>query len=302
MINMNPAGGLQKISAKIAVNGIVSDKASLPKKAVKGEVYVTSAEGEVFIYNGTVWKSSGAFAITGLPGKNGEKGEPGTNGKQGEPGETGPAGPAGKDGSRGPRGERGANGLTGEPGIPGVAGKDGKDGLNGIPGRDGLNGATGPQGQKGDKGDVGLQGPQGEQGIQGVKGDSDIEYPEPGVVVSNGESWETSLPLSSLVKLSEEQTLINKTLKYVSYGCSVVNDSIDASQGFLQTLVLSKSQTISLSNFKEGSIVRVTIANKNGFSITWPKIHWTSGSAPKLNDLSVVEIWRCNGQLIGVKL
>jgi len=302
MINTNPAGGLQKISAKISVNGIVSDKASLPKKAVKGEVYVISTEGTIFIYNGAAWKSAGALAITGLPGKNGEKGEPGNDGKQGEPGETGPAGPAGKDGLRGLRGERGFNGSVGETGLAGKDGKDGKDGRDGIHGRDGLNGEVGPQGPKGDKGDVGPQGPQGEQGIQGVKGDSDIEYPDPGIVVSSGEGWETSLPLASFVRAAEEQTLINKTLKYATYGCSVVNGYIDASSAFLQTLVLNQSETISLTNFKEGSIVRITIANKNGFSIAWPKIHWTSGSAPRLTKLSVLEIWRSNGQLFGIKL
>ena len=266
MFNINSSS---KISAKIAVRGIADNKAALPKEGVKGDVYVTSEEGEVFVYNGKDWKSAGAFAITGLPGKDGEKGEPGITGEQGP---------------------------AGEPGSTGEAGKDG------LPGRDGLNGDVGPQGPQGDKGDVGPQGPQGEQGIQGEKGDSDIEYPEPGVVVSNGEGWETSVPLASLIRSAEEQTLINKTLKCVTYGCSVVYGSIDALKGFLQTLVLSKSETISLANFKEGSMVRVTIANKNGFSITWPKIHWVSGSAPRLTDLSVVEIWKSNGQLMGMKL
>ena len=299
MFNINSSS---KISAKIAVRGIADNKAALPKEGVKGDVYVTSEEGEVFVYNGTDWKSAGAFAITGLPGKDGEKGEPGITGEQGPAGEPGSTGEAGKDGSQGPRGPRGVDGLKGDPGAPGAPGKDGVDGKDGLPGRDGLNGDVGPQGPQGDKGDVGPQGPQGEQGIQGEKGDSDIEYPEPGVVVSNGEGWETSVPLASLIRSAEEQTLINKTLKCVTYGCSVVYGSIDALKGFLQTLVLSKSETISLANFKEGSMVRVTIANKNGFSITWPKIHWVSGSAPRLTDLSVVEIWRSNGQLMGMKL
>jgi len=302
MFNMNPAGGLQKISAKISVKGIVANKAALPKEAVKGDVYVTSAEGEVFINNGKAWKSAGAFAISGLPGKDGKKGETGLTGEQGLPGEPGPAGTAGKDGSQGLRGKRGSDGLEGKTGSPGTAGKDGKDGRNGTPGRDGLNGEPGPTGPKGEQGDVGSQGPKGDQGPKGEKGDAGIQYPEPGVVVSTGDGWETSLPLSSLIRSAEEQTLINKTLQYVTYGCTVVDGSIDASTAFLQTLVLSKSETISLANFKEGSMVRVTIANKNGFSITWPKIHWVSGSAPRLTNLSVVEIWKSNGQLMGVKL
>jgi len=302
MFNPNPAGNLQKISAKISVKGIVADKASLPEEGIKGDVYVTSAEGEVFIYNGTGWKSSGAFAISGLPGKDGAKGEPGETGPQGATGKTGPAGPAGKDGSQGARGERGLDGLEGKPGSPGAAGKDGTNGLNGTPGRDGLNGETGLQGIPGPQGEPGPQGPQGEQGQKGEKGDAGIQYPEPGVVVSTGDDWETSLPLSSLIRAAEEQTLINKTLQYVTYGCTVVDGSVDASAAFLQTLVLSKSETISLVNFKEGSMVRITIANKNGFSITWPKIHWVSGAAPRLNNLSVVEIWKSNGQLMGVKL
>lgn len=299
MYNINSSS---KIVAKIVVKGIADNKAALPVEAFKGDVYVTSEEGEVFVHNGTDWKSAGAFAITGLPGKDGDKGESGIAGKQGQLGEPGPEGPAGKDGSQGPRGPRGSDGVTGSPGAPGAPGKNGKDGSNGLPGRDGLNGDVGPQGPQGEKGDVGPQGPQGEQGIQGDKGESDIKYPEPGVVVSNGDGWETSLPLASLIKSAEEQTLINKTLKCVTYGCSVVYDSVDALKGFLQTLVLSKSETISLANFKEGSMVRVTIINKNGFSITWPKIHWVSGSAPKLTALSVVEIWKSNGQLMGIKL
>jgi hypothetical protein len=299
MFNINSSS---KITAKIAIRGIAVNKAALPKEAVKGDVYVTSEEGEVFIHNGTVWKSAGAFAITGLPGKDGEKGSAGVTGKQGPQGEPGKTGPAGKDGSQGPRGLRGNPGLPGAPGAPGAAGKDGVDGKDGLPGRDGFNGAVGPKGPQGDKGDVGPQGSQGEQGIQGDKGESDIKYPDPGVVVSNGDGWETSLPLASLIKSAEEQTLINKTLKSVTYGCSVVYDSVDALKGFLQTLALSKSETISLANFKEGSMVRVTIINKNGFSITWPKIHWVSGSAPKLTALSVVEIWKSNGQLMGIKL
>tara|TARA_R100000951_G_scaffold88201_1_gene76189 strand:- start:294 stop:1193 length:900 start_codon:yes stop_codon:yes gene_type:complete len=299
MFNINSSS---KITAKIAIRGIATNKAALPKEAVKGDVYVTSEEGEVFVHNGTVWKSAGAFAITGLPGKDGEKGAAGIAGKQGPQGEPGKTGPAGKDGSQGPRGLRGNAGLPGTPGAPGAAGKDGVDGHDGLPGHDGHNGAVGPQGPQGDKGDVGPQGPQGEQGIQGEKGDSDIEYPAPGVVVSNGDGWETSLPLASLIKSAEEQTLINKTLKSVTYGCSVVYGSIDALKGFLQTLVLSKNETISLANFKEGSMVRITVVNKNGFSIIWPKIHWVSGCAPKLTTLSVVEIWKSNGQLMGIKL
>ncbi len=302
MFNMNPAGGPQKISAKIVVKDVVADKASLPKEAVNGDFVVTSAEGEVFFNNGTVWKSAGAFAISGLPGKDGEKGETGAEGPQGLVGEPGPAGAVGKEGSPGQRGERGSDGLAGIPGIPGIDGKDGKDGRDGTPGRDGLNGDPGPTGPKGEQGDLGPQGPKGDQGAKGEKGDAGIQYPEPGVVASTGDSWEESLPLSSFIRTAEEQTLINKTLQHVSYGCSVVDGSIDASIAFLQTLVLSKSETISLANFKEGSMVRVTIANKNGFSITWPKIHWISGSAPRLTNLSVVEIWKCNGQLIGVKL
>ena len=108
MYNINSSS---KIVAKIAVRGIADNKAALPVEAFKGDVYVTSEEGEVFVHNGTDWKSAGAFAITGLPGKDGDKGESGIAGKQGQLGEPGPEGPAGKDGSQGPRGPRGSDGV-----------------------------------------------------------------------------------------------------------------------------------------------------------------------------------------------
>ena len=60
MFNINSSS---KITAKIAIRGIAVNKAALPKEAVKGDVYVTSEEGEVFIHNGTVWKSFAKLRI-----------------------------------------------------------------------------------------------------------------------------------------------------------------------------------------------------------------------------------------------
>lgn len=298
MFNAYPAG-VQRSSAKIVVKGVVADKASLPKDAVNGDLYLTSSKGEAFYYNGKVWKSAGSYAVKGPAGKDGTDGLPGKTGAIGPKGEPGPAGPAGKDGARGLRGPKGDPGLPGKDGLVGPPGKHGINGRDGLNGIDGKNGKQGPVGIKGPKGETG---PQGLQGPKGEKGDVGIEYPNPGVVISSGTYWEESIPLSTFIKIADEQNLINKTIKNATYGCSVVDNVVDASTAFLQTLVLMESRVLSLVNFKEGSMVRVTIANRNGFSITWPSIHWVGGAAPRIGSLSVVEIWKSNGQLIGVKL
>ena len=300
MFNANPAGG-QKISAKIVVKGVVADKAALPKDAIKGDLYL-SQKGEAFCYNGKIWKSAGTYAIAGPAGKDGVDGAPGVTGPVGPQGEPGPAGPAGKDGARGLRGPKGNEGRPGKDGLIGPSGKDGVNGRDGRDGIDGKNGEPGPAGPEGSKGDPGPEGPRGLQGEKGEKGDAGIQYPAPGVVVSNGTEWEESIPLSTFIRVADEQSLINKTIQNATYGCGVVEDVIDASAAFLQTLVLKESRVLSLANFKEGSMVRITIANRNGYAITWPSIHWLGGTAPRIGSLAVVEIWKSNGQLIGVKL
>lgn len=301
MFNAYPTGG-QRNSAKIVVKGVVADKASLPKDAVNGDLYLTSSKGEAFYYNGKVWKSAGSYAVKGSAGKDGKDGLPGKTGAIGPKGEPGPVGPAGNNGVRGLRGPKGDPGIPGKDGLVGPPGKDGINGRDGLNGIDGKNGTQGPAGPKGPKGDTGPQGLQGLKGEKGEKGDVGILYPDPGVAISNGTEWGESIPLSNFIKVADEQSLINKTIQNTTYGCSVVDGVIDASTAFLQTLVLMESRVLSLANFKEGSMVRVTIANRNGFSITWPSIHWVGGSAPRIGSLSVVEIWKSNGQLIGVKL
>lgn len=302
MFDAFSAGKSQKISTKIVVKGVVADKASLPKDAVKDDLYLTSEKGEAFYYNGKTWKSAGSYAVKGPAGKDGKDGLPGEAGAVGPQGKPGPAGPAGTDGARGLRGPRGNDGRPGKDGLIGPSGKDGINGRDGRDGIDGKNGEPGPTGLKGPKGDPGPEGPRGPQGEKGEKGDSGIQYPVPGVVVSNGTGWEDSLPLSTFVKLADEQTLSNKTIKDATYGCSVITDVVDFSAGFLQTLVLKESTVLALANFKEGSMVRITISNRNGYAITWPSIHWVGGSAPRISSLTVIDIWRSNGQLIGVKL
>ena len=303
MFNANPAGGLRKISAKIFIKGVVTNKAALPKNADKNDLYITSEEGEAFFYDGKNWKSAGGFAVAGPPGKDGVDGLPGKDGATGLKGETGPAGLVGPQGEPGPRGPTGLPGLAGKDGTAGVEGKPGKDGRDGRDGKDGMAGPTGERGPIGSKGDVGPAGPKGDQGPKGEKGDSSVVYPEAGVVVSTGTEWDDSIPLSDFIKVADEQKLINKTLEDVRCGThTVAFGVVDASLAYLQTLVLNNSEVVSLVNFKEGSMVRLTIANRHGCAITWPKVHWVSGTAPRLSALTVIDIWKANGQIIGAKL
>jgi len=158
----------------ITLKGTVADVASLPSTGnAVNDAYIVTADGDLYIWNGTAWYSAGQIV--------GPQGPTGPTGPQGATGATGPQGPQGIQGPKGDTGDTGATGPQGPTGATGATGATGPQGPQGETGPQGPVGATGATGAQGPQGDVGPQGPTGPTGPQGPTGATGSAGPRGGV-------------------------------------------------------------------------------------------------------------------------
>lgn len=124
-----------KDGASVSYEGMVATYEELPKglgKADKGKGWVVTADGRIYVWDGSKFPTLGAAPeFRGPKGDTGARGPQGIQGIQGKTGATGAVGPKGDVGPQGATGEPGPQGATGEQGVPGPVGK------TGLPGRDG---------------------------------------------------------------------------------------------------------------------------------------------------------------------
>ena len=153
---VGPTGpqGLQGTS--IVFKGEVATVGALPPTGnTVNDAYIVTADGDLYVWNGTAWGNVGQ--IVGPPGPTGPAGTGST-----AAGPTGPTGPMNNIG--GPTGPTGSAGPTGSGGL----GPTGPTGPNGATGSGGA-GPTGPTGASGG-GPTGTAGPTGPSGPQGISG------------------------------------------------------------------------------------------------------------------------------------
>lgn len=113
--------------AGINVAGTVATYAELPgtlTAADAGDAYLVTADGQLYIWDGTQFPAEGGGATF-----TGPQGPEGPQGIQGVPG---PEGPAGPEGPEGPQGAQGIEGPVGPQGPEGPPGQDGADGSLGT--------------------------------------------------------------------------------------------------------------------------------------------------------------------------
>ncbi len=181
-----PQGPQGEPGTGINVEGSVASFGDLPNNASTGDFYVTTNDGNGYVWDGNMWVNVGQVqgpegpqgpqgpqgdqGVAGPSGPQGEQGPSGPTGPQGPEGEQGPVGPIGPQGDQGPQGVQGVQGLVGPVGPQGDVGPQGPQGDQGIAGPQGPQGDVGPQGPQGDQGVAGPTGPQGSQGEQGLTG------------------------------------------------------------------------------------------------------------------------------------
>ena len=117
---------------------------------VQGDLYVVTANGNGYVWSGTVWNNAGPIQ--------GPQGATGPTGPKGDTGDTGPTGPQGDIGLTGATGPTGPKGDTGDTGPKGDTGDTGPTGPKGDTGDTGPTGPTGPKGDTGDTGPAGADG------------------------------------------------------------------------------------------------------------------------------------------------
>jgi hypothetical protein len=154
-----PQGNVGPTGTGIVLKGSVATVADLNniQNPQQGDLYVVTATGDGYVWNGTSWDNVGA--IQGPQGDIGPTGPTGATGADstvaGPTGPTGPIGPQGDIGLTGAdstvAGPIGPQGLTGPTGPTGadstVAGPTGPTGLTGPTGPTGATGLTGPTGE-----------------------------------------------------------------------------------------------------------------------------------------------------------
>ncbi len=156
----------------ITLLGTVPTVADLPPAGANvGDLFIVSATGIGYAWNGTMWVQAGPIqGPAGPQGLAGPQGPVGATGPQGAPGATGPQGPQGPAGPQGLTGATGATGPQGATGPAGPQGTQGDDGPQGATGATGLQGPAGPTGAPGPQGLTGNVGPQGPPGATGPQG------------------------------------------------------------------------------------------------------------------------------------
>jgi hypothetical protein len=129
------------------------------------DAYIVTADGNLYIWNGTAWFSAGT--IVGATGATGPQGTTGYVGSQGASGLQGDVGATGVQGNTGATGVTGYTGSEGATGATGATGPVGASGANGSNGYDGSRGTTGYVGSAGTNGYTGSQGATGPRGYVG---------------------------------------------------------------------------------------------------------------------------------------
>lgn len=206
-----PQGPAGQDGTGISLQGTVATVGDLPVSGNDdGDLYIVSADGNAYAWDGTMWNNVGA--IQGPAGPQGPQGDAGPAGPQGDQGPAGPKGDQGDAGPAGPQGDQGPTGPQGPAGQDGtgislqgtvatvgdlpangnqegdlyIVSADGDgyawDGnmwtnVGAIQGPQGPQGAPGDQGPTGPQGDTGPAGPQGDPGPQGPKGDEGDQGP-----------------------------------------------------------------------------------------------------------------------------
>ena len=186
-----PQGPAGQDGTGVQIIGTVATVNDLPASASPGDLYIVQADGNGYVWDGTMWTNVGQIqgpqGPQGAPGPQGPIGQTGPQGPQGNPGPQGPAGPQGPQGQQGEQGLTGPvgpQGLQGDPGPQGPQGPTGPQGEQGEQGMAGPAGPAGPQGPQGEQGEQGMpgpagpQGPQGEQGAQGMTGPAGPQGPQ----------------------------------------------------------------------------------------------------------------------------
>jgi hypothetical protein len=155
----------------ISLLGTVAAVGDLPAGADNGDLYIVSASGDGYAWDGSMWTNVGPIqGPQGPQGTQGDQGPTGPQGDQGDQGSQGNAGPQGPQGNQGSQGDQGDFGPQGDQGNTGSQGPQGDQGPLGMTGSQGNQGPAGPQGEQGNTGSQGPQGDQGDQGDQGTVG------------------------------------------------------------------------------------------------------------------------------------
>jgi hypothetical protein len=114
--NTGSTGPTGPQGTSINVIGTVADTGSLPPTGATNDAYIVTADGDLYIWNGSAWTSVGQ--IVGPQGPTGNQGDTGATGLTGSNGETGAVG------------NTGATGVTGLTGVTGATGPTGTDAFN----------------------------------------------------------------------------------------------------------------------------------------------------------------------------
>ena len=148
----------------ITFKGTVATVGNLPGGAAVNDAYIVSADGNLYVWSGTVWNDVGQIV--------GPIGPIGATGPTGAIGATGPTGVTGPTGNTGPTGPTGAaSTVAGPTGATGPSG-GGPTGPTGATGPvSTVGGPTGPTGTQGPQGEAStVSGPTGPQGVTGPTG------------------------------------------------------------------------------------------------------------------------------------
>lgn len=178
--------------ASINLKGTVPTVGDLPAGASINDAYIVQADGDLYVWNGTIWFNAGQ--IVGPSGPQGEVGPTGATGAQGPTGATGAVGPSGAVGATGLTGATGATGAVGVTGPSGATGPSGVQGVTGVTGPQGSTGVTGPQGIQGPQGNQGAVGPTGVSGSVGATGPSGASGPTGPTGLSGALTWYNTTP------------------------------------------------------------------------------------------------------------
>lgn len=146
--DVGPQGPAGADGTSVQLKGAVATVLDLPAGAAQGDLYVVTATGDGYVWDGAAWVNVGP-----IRGPKGDTGDTGPQGPQGEAGEAGAAGAAGADGADGASAYEVAvtNGFVGteEAWLASLVGPPGSQGIQGEQGSQGIQGEQGPAGTDG---------------------------------------------------------------------------------------------------------------------------------------------------------
>ena len=111
-------------------------------------------------------------------------------------------------------------------------------------------------------------------------------------------------PASNVFSVDAEQTLTNKTLlDYAETVYALTGTDLDPANGSIQTITLSANTTFTES-LSDGQSMTLMIDDGTAYTITWPTMQWSGGSAPTLatTGYSVVVLWKVSSTLYGTSV